>query len=337
MKSTLFPLTPALSPGERENNSPRADNAGRPCSSKGFSDGQSETGDCKCSDGIIDEHRTDLPLLGERAGERASVRQESNSTDLPTISKLLLRWFTWHSRRYVRRHFNSLRIARSELPTLASEKPLVIFSNHASWWDPLVGLLLGAEFLPGKNIFAPMDATALERYGLFKRLGAFGVEQATRRGGVQFLRAARAILQESNHVLWLTPQSRFADARERPVRFKSGIGHLPGLASEIYFVPVAIEYAFWEERLPEILVRFGAPYRATPEDRSVKPEWWTEFFADRLRETQDALARQAQRRDPAEFRCLMRGRAGVGGIYDRWRRFKAGWRGQSFQPEHGKL
>jgi 1-acyl-sn-glycerol-3-phosphate acyltransferase len=256
---------------------------------------------------------------------------------LPVISKPLRAWFTWYSRRYLRRHFNSLRVTGADFSPETLRSPIVVYSNHASWWDPLVGLLLGAELLQGKNIYAPMDATALERYGFFKRLGAFGVEQNSRRGGVQFLRTARTVLQDSETALWLTPQSRFADARERPVRFKSGIGHLPGMAREIHFVPVAVEYVFWEERLPEILVRFGEPYRATLEDRSVKPEWWAEFFADRLRETQDELARQSQRREPAEFRCLLRGRTGVGGIYDRWRQFRAGLSGKSLQLEHGKL
>jgi 1-acyl-sn-glycerol-3-phosphate acyltransferase len=256
---------------------------------------------------------------------------------LPVISKPLRAWFTWYSRRYLRRHFNSLRVTGADLSSETLRLPLVVYSNHASWWDPLVGLLLGAGFLQGKNVYAPMDATALERYGFFKRLGAFGVKQNSRRGGVQFLRTARTVLKDSDSALWLTPQSRFADARERPVRFKAGIGHLPGMARDVHFVPVAMEYVFWEERLPEILVCFGEPYRATLEDRSVKPEWWAEFFADRLRETQDELAKQAQRRDPAEFRCLLRGRAGVGGIYDRWRQIKAGLRGKSFQPEHGKL
>jgi 1-acyl-sn-glycerol-3-phosphate acyltransferase len=213
----------------------------------------------------------------------------------------------------------------------------VIYSNHASWWDPLVGLVLAWEFLPGRNVFAPMAAAALERYGLFKRLGAFGVEQGTPRGAVQFLRTARAILQSPGNALWLTPQSRFADARERPVGFKPGIGHLPALSPGTFFLPVAMEYVFWEERLPEILIRFGDPYCATAENSQVKPERWTEFFADRLQETQDALAQQAQHRNPAEFYCLLRGHAGVGGIYDRWRALKARGAGQKLQLEHGKL
>jgi 1-acyl-sn-glycerol-3-phosphate acyltransferase len=256
---------------------------------------------------------------------------------LPCISQPLLRLFTWYSRRYLRRHFHSLRVSLMGLPPANLNRPTVIYSNHASWWDPLVGLVLQREFLTGQKLFAPMDATALERYGFFKHLGAFGVEQGTRRGAARFLQTTRRILEQEDSVIWLTPQSRFADARERPVRLKQGIGHLPGLAERVCFVPIAIEYIFWEERLPEILVRFGQPYEVTDAQGPVSPQVWTEFFAGQLAQTQDALAAEAQRREPGMFRCLLRGDAGVGGVYDRWRAFKAGLRGEKFQPEHGKL
>ncbi len=256
---------------------------------------------------------------------------------LPIISQPLLRLFAWYTRRYLRRHFHSLRVSRASALPVKPDQPLVIYSNHASWWDPLVALLLAKEFLPGQNVFVPIDAVALERYGFFKRLGAFGVEQGTRRGAGQFLRRARTILQQPENTLWLTPQSRFADARERPVSFKAGIGHLPKQVGQLCFVPVAIEYVFWEERLPEILVRFGEPYETNTEETQLEPQVWTEFFAGRLADTQNALAAEARHRQPEKFRCLLHGNSGVGGIYDRWRAAKAKWRGQSFQPQHGKL
>ncbi len=182
-----------------------------------------------------------------------------------------------------------------------------------------------------------MDATALRRYGFFRRLGVFGVELGTRRGATTFLRQTRAILGSPSNALWLTPQGRFADARERPVEIKAGIGHLPGLAGEIQFLPVAIEYVFWEERLPEILVRIGEPHSARRSESRVNAAAWVELFADRLRVTQDELARQAQCRQPGEFRCLLHGRTGVGGIYDRWRQFRSGLKREAFQLEHGRL
>ena len=181
-----------------------------------------------------------------------------------------------------------------------------------------------------------MDARALERYAFFKRLGVFGVEQETRRGAARFLRVARDILSQPDNALWLTPQARFADVREQPARFKPGIGHLPRLGSRICFLPVAIEYTFWEERLPEILVRFGEP-RITCSDERDGAGTRTEQFANHLSATQSALAAEATRRDPQDFENLLSGRSGVGGIYDCWRAFKARVAGQEFHSEHGKL
>lgn len=289
---------------------------------------------------ILSERRTspasaDLPARVEASDFASEKVADSDST--PRISKPLLTWFTWYSRRYLRRHFHSLRVTGAKLSEEQASCPLVVYSNHASWWDPLVGLLVSRELFPARSLFAPMDAAALRRYGFFRRLGVFGVELGTRRGATTFLRQTRAILGSSSNALWLTPQGRFADARERPVEIKAGIGHLPGLAGEIQFLPIAIEYVFWEERLPEILVRIGEPHYARRGESRVNAAAWVELFADRLRVTQDELARQAQRRQPGEFRCLLQGRAGVGGIYDRWRKFRSGLKRETFQLEHGRL
>ena len=255
---------------------------------------------------------------------------------LPPVSAPWLRWFTWYSRRYCRRHFHSLRVSRSGLPPQLPALPLVIYSNHASWWDALVCLVLKDEFFGAHTAFAPIDAAMLQRYKFFGRLGFFGVEQNTRRGAMQFLRVSEVILQSPRHLLALTPQGRFADARERPVRFAAGLGHLAVRESPAVFVPLAIEYVFWEERLPEILVRFGEPVVAGGGQRPrQQPEAWTGFFERELARTQDALAAESQRRCPEDFETLLRGGAGQGGIYDLWRAFKAAWRGESFQKEHG--
>jgi hypothetical protein len=69
------------------------------------------------------------------------------------------------------------------------------------------------------------------------------------------------------------------------------------------------------------------------EARSVE-EWLAEIERA-MTETQDRLAEEAIRRDPAAFDVLLAGRAGVGGVYDLWRRAKAFVSGQPFRPEHG--
>ena len=95
----------------------------------------------------------------------------------------------------------------------------MVYLNHPSWWDPLVCLVLAHRCFPGRAAFAPMDAAQLERYRFFRKLGAFGVERGTRHGAAAFLRIGTKVLARPGAMLWLTPQARFADARERPLRF----------------------------------------------------------------------------------------------------------------------
>jgi 1-acyl-sn-glycerol-3-phosphate acyltransferase len=277
--------------------------------------------------------------LGSRVGRSTNEhtqRSQNSDTSIPTVSRPLLKWFTWYSRRHIRRHFHSVRISRSGLPP-ASKLPLVIYSNHASWWDPLVGLVLKPEFFADRTLFAPMDAAMLERYRMFRKLGFFGVEPHSRRGAIQFLRGAEAVLKSPQHLLAVTPQSRFADVRERPVHFEGGLGHLATRVEHALFVPFVAEYVFWEERLPEILVRFGEPVEVRRGQTSaLTPEGWTRQLEQKLQAAQDALSIESQRRDPIAFETLLSGGAGQGGIYDWWRGLRAKVRGEAFNREHGR-
>lgn len=260
-------------------------------------------------------------------------RDEHTRHDVPVVSPLGLNWFTWYLRRYLRRHFHSLRIARSGLPPRDCDAPLVVFSNHASWWDPLVWLALKIKFFPTYCSFSPIDATALTRYKLFLRLGFFGVEPKTSRGAIQFLRTAEKILRQRDHILAFTPQGRFADARERPVQLEPGLGHLAARVGGALFLPLASEFVFWEERLPEILIRFGDPI-SSDDIRDAKSG--TILFEQRLEAVQDALAAEAKRRDPNDFQTILHGRAGQGGVYDWYCAAKAKVRGGTFRREHGE-
>ena len=278
-----------------------------------------------------------LENFGIETADSISRRSsDQNPAAIPVVSRPLIAWFTRYSRRYICRHFHSLRVSRAGLPSKAHGLPLVIFSNHASWWDALVCLVLKHEFFGERRLFAPMDAAMLERYRFFRRLGFFGVEQHTRRGAIQFLQTAGAILQSRQALLAITPQSRFADVRERPVKFSSGLAHLAKQVERACFIPVAIEYAFWEERFPEILVRFGEPIQVGRMNRfAYDARNWKPLFERALTETQDALAKDSQNRRTDAFEIVQRGGAGQGGIYDLWRWLKARLRGEAFLKEHG--
>jgi len=143
-------------------------------------------------------------------------------------------------------------------------------------------------------------------------------------------------LKSPQALLAVTPQSRFADVRERPARFEAGLGHLAMRVEHTLFVPVATEYVFWEERLPEILLRFGEPLQVRRgHNAAFDARYWTCLFEQKLTEAQDALAAEAQRRNSEDFQVVLRGGAGQGGIYDLWQWVTAKLRGEQFRREHG--
>lgn len=285
-----------------------------------------------------------MPHLGTR------LQTPPEPRGIPRVSGWLLSGFAHYTRWYLNRHFHSLRIASSGwLPDNESAIPKVIFLNHASWWDPLVCLHLSRTLFVNHQAYAPIDAKAVEKYAFFKRLGFFGIEPDSPRGAARFFRISCDILANPWTILWVTPQGRFADVRERPVRFKNGLGHLAYRIGHsrtilhpppqrVQFVPLAIEYTHWHERLPEILIRFGQPIDiATDGAHPLEPDAWTRRLEENLEDTMQNLAAESQLRQPDAFLPLLRGQSGVGGIYDLWRRFRAWTRRQPFNPNHGNL
>ncbi|MBV8916380.1 MAG: acyltransferase, partial [Acetobacteraceae bacterium] len=124
----------------------------------------------------------------------------------------------------------------------------------------------------------------------------------------------------------------FSDVRARPVRLRPGIAHLMRRLPDAIVLPLAMEYAFWNEGKPEALARFGAPIAA---GRSRSVAEWTTLLQAELERTMDELAADSLRRDPRLFQPLMQASAGVGPIYGAYRRVRALATGQAFDVSHG--
>ena len=247
----------------------------------------------------------------------------------PTISQFALRLFRRLVRRYFRRHFRAV-LAQHGERLQESTGPLIVYGNHSSWWDPMLIVLLGDLLLPDRKHYAPIDARALERYPILRRFGIFPVAMNSPRGAAMFLRTAEAILREDG-VLWLTPQGRFADPRERPLAFKAGLGALAVRMPEVPLVPLAVEYVFWDERLPETLLHAGAPLRLPPNQTTAEA---TRALEGALAECMRALQAAAMARDPRAFTLLITGARGTGGIYALIRRIGAVLRGRRLELDH---
>jgi 1-acyl-sn-glycerol-3-phosphate acyltransferase len=256
-------------------------------------------------------------------------------TKHPEISPLLLSAFERYARGHLARHFHAVRLSQAQRPDPMAirGKPLIVYFNHPSWWDPLVCLRLAEQFFPDRRNYAPLDAAALAKDRFFERLGFFGVELGSARGARRFLTVSRQVLSQPDSALWIAAEGQLTDPRVRPVRLRSGIGHLAVRVRQSVLLPLALEYPFWEERTPEALARFGEEIPAG--EAGLKATDWTAVLETRLQAALDALAADSLARDPGRFDALPGGAPAAGGVYDAWRRLKARFRGEPFQPEPG--
>ena len=231
--------------------------------------------------------------------------------------------------RYLRKHVHAVRLARGGAP-LPPAGPYLIAMNHPGWWDPLIACELSRRFPAGTEHFGAIDRDALTVYKFFRWMGFVGVDTKSVRGAAEFLRTATGLLVPPNRAFWITAQGEFADVRRRPLGLRGGVGHLAARMTGGWVLPVAVEYTFWAERTPELLVRFGDPLPAG----GGTGRHWTARVEEALTGTMDALAADAISRDAAQFETLVGGRVGAGGLFDLLRRAKALATGRRFVAGH---
>ncbi|MGI4981660.1 MAG: lysophospholipid acyltransferase family protein [Janthinobacterium lividum] len=244
----------------------------------------------------------------------------------------LLLLFSMIARRRLRRNFRAVRMMHVERLRDLPAGPIVIYLNHPSWWDPIVCAEIARRLLPGRKHRAPISAASLQQYRFFRNIGMFPVEQNSARGAAQFFRAAGGVLA-ANGVLWITAQGHFTDASTRPVELKGGLGKLLERYAGVYVIPLAVEYTFWNQRLPEVLLHVGQPLQVNTVREHSAGEW-TALLQANLQAAQDELQAASLRRDSAAFTTLLRGRQGTSGPYSWWQRARARLRGERYQPDH---
>ncbi|MEZ6090137.1 MAG: lysophospholipid acyltransferase family protein [Pirellulaceae bacterium] len=265
------------------------------------------------------------------------MQTKSRETTTPEINSFLLRGFRWYSFRLIRRHFHAVAMLRNAGSTLASipdDQPLIVYGNHPGWWDPLTAQLVCATYFPQRDFFAPIDAAALQRYRVLARLGFYPIEMASTSGAANFLKCSRAILRRPNSSIWLTPEGRFCDARDRGAELMPGLAHLCGKLDVGRVLPLAMEYPFWEERQPEMLIALGAPIDVAAYADCDKSAW-SRMLTDHLRATQDRLAEASISRETELFELVFRGSRGTDAVYDVARRLRSWVTRTPFQATHG--
>ncbi len=261
-------------------------------------------------------------------------RPEIDAADPEVLrSTTWLRFFRFVLQRQLRRSFHSVRLAKPGVPRVPDDLPLIVYFNHPSWWDGVLVPIVADRLFPSRRVFGPIDDAALQRYGFMRRLGFFGVKRDSYGGASTFLRVGRRLLSRADTLFCLTPEGHFTDPRRRPLVLQPGLAHLVACVPRVTVLPMAIEYPFWSERLPEALIGFGDA-RVMGSDVPASSSDRHDLLVTSLSHAMDRLRGAALDRDATRFVELFEGTVGVGGVYDAGRRLKAWSKGRRFDAAH---
>lgn len=166
------------------------------------------------------------------------------------------RWFAGVARKRLESSFQSIRIHGLGALRAVQQRPVLLISNHTSWWDPLVAIWLTRLSVPFDS-YAMMNADNLRRLPFFRRVGAFGVDLDDPSDGGAAVRYSTRLLREPGRLVWIFAQGDERPSTERPLVFKDGAAAIAKLARGVAILPLALRYELGGSARPDLYLRIG--------------------------------------------------------------------------------
>ncbi len=122
-----------------------------------------------------------------------------------TPSPRFTRFFAGYCRRMLARSFSNVRVTVGTPAVLRSldghDGPAIAAINHASWWDPLVGLVLADGYAPSRVLASPIEADQLRKFRFMRKIGLFGIDPADRGSYRVFVEHACSLFEREPRTL----------------------------------------------------------------------------------------------------------------------------------------
>lgn len=228
--------------------------------------------------------------------------------------------FARYTRRLAARHFAAVHLggAALEAGPDRTARRLLFVANHTNWWDGFLAVLLSRHLGLHFNIL--MEAGNLDRYWMFKWVGALPMHRESAPAAYADLVSAAGCLRRDGSGLWVFPQGRRQPAGAPVAATERGAAALALAAPGVRIAPVAFRYAYLGEQLPEAFIWVGQPWDEPapgpavgvgPRGRRERRRQLALEIERRMQDTLDALDARVAGERLEEFRVLLPGRLSV--------------------------
>ncbi len=142
--------------------------------------------------------------------------------------------------------------------------PTIIYAPHCNWWDGIV-LYNITHRIFHKEIRLMVEE--LNRFPLLRRGGAYSVCKKSPQSAMKALQYSVDIVGDLKNILCIFPQGIIRPPHYRPIEFQTGLAYIAQRAAKkfgkINLVPISIDYCFFRDNRPEVVVDFGEKFTLT--------------------------------------------------------------------------
>lgn len=121
--------------------------------------------------------------------------------------------------------------------------PLLMLSNHFSWWDGFIQYRLNRRVF-GRRLYVMMLEEQLRRNMVLNRCGCFSIKKGSR-SVIESLGYSVGVMRNPENMLLIFPQGRIESIHSRHIPFEPGVGYLLEKLENDYRVVLNVNLPDW--------------------------------------------------------------------------------------------
>ncbi len=187
--------------------------------------------------------------------------------------------------------------------------PTILFAPHCNWWDGIV-LYNTTHRIFHKEIRLMVEE--LNRFPLLRRGGAYSVNKKSPQSAMKALQYSVDVVGDLRNILCIFPQGIIRPPHFRPIEFQTGLAYIAENAVKRYgkvnLIPMAVDYAFFRDNRPEVVVEFGKriELRQGNELDKMSRKELTHYLEHALTETCDNQFKEISQGDVSKYNILFK-------------------------------
>jgi hypothetical protein len=102
--------------------------------------------------------------------------------------------------------------------------PVLLISNHLSWWDGFWAIYLNIRLFHRKFYFMMLE-DQLKKHMFFNKTGGYSIKKGSK-SIIETIDYTSSLLTDNKNIVLLFPQGEIQSLYTQPIRFEDGIGYV---------------------------------------------------------------------------------------------------------------